>query len=140
MLRGVGPHGRRQGLGGVEGSDLNRAPLMAGGPGRRLRGLRSHLRPAAPSRSTPSPAEIYWGERIAPAIETARNRPSVRIVQVTDTHTSAQPPSFASGGQLAADISAVIERERPDMVLVTGDLTDRGRTAVQEVRIAQVRF
>ena len=53
----------------------------------------------------------------------------MRIVQVTDTHTSAQPPSFASGGQLAADISAVIERERPDMVLVTGDLTDRGRTA-----------
>ena len=124
---------------------------MAGRSDRRLRGLHGHLRPAAPPRSTPplpllapprrpwgsagassappTPAEIYWGERIAPAIEAARDRPSVRIVQVTDTHTSAQPPSFASGGQLAADISAVIERERPDMVLVTGDLTDRGRTA-----------
>lgn len=71
--------------------------------------------------------------RLAPDPAQEKKGP-IRIAHVTDTHVGvAHRPHFVSPDDLAYDLGLVISESQPDLLIVTGDLTDLGRLEDLEV-------
>lgn len=69
--------------------------------------------------------EVVFRLRAVPA-EAERDR--LRVLHLTDVHIGvAESPHYVSPAEWAADLRAAVERESPDVIAITGDLTDLGR-------------
>ena len=55
-----------------------------------------------------------------------RSRTDFRLAQITDTHVEGEEGGRSSGEMLARDLRQLVDRDRPDLIIHSGDLSNRG--------------
>jgi outer membrane protein assembly factor BamB/predicted MPP superfamily phosphohydrolase len=55
-----------------------------------------------------------------------RGRPDFSLVQITDTHVEGEKEGRSSGEMLARDLVQLVDQARPDLIIHSGDLSNRG--------------